>query len=207
MRDRLLAVAVGAAAFFVLVRSSSAEPPPPMEARSVATIIAALKASKAPPDLLSSVRWYAEVVQGETLQVPVGSPPQSLGAWSDNGALLASERASPTCEALPAERSKAARALLAEYGEALPASLRGLALAEAGKPDEAVQVFTRFATASFAEPNGCPGEHPMYSSRRVTSLERVRACVRRWVPKGNHAAIETLLERAKGCAASNRRVG
>jgi hypothetical protein len=207
MRASLLAGLVGVFAFTVLLRSSRAEPPPPMEPRKVSDILPALKASKAPADLVSSVRWYAEIVHGETLQVPVGSPPQSLGAWSDNGALLASEQANPTCAPLGAPEAQAARALLTEYGAALPAPLRGPALAEDGKPAEAVKVYTALAQAAFSQPAGCPGEHPMYSARRVARLERVRACVLRWAPDEAHPAVNEALRRAKACLASNRAVG
>lgn len=207
MRAPLVALVAAVLVVVGLVQSSRAEPPPPMEPRKVSDLLAALKTTKAPPDLLSSVRWYAEVAHGETLQVPVGSPPQSLGAWSDNGALLASERASSTCEPLGATESKAAQALATEFGAGLPASLRGLALAEAGKPSEAVKVLTDLARSMFPDEAKCPGEHPMYSHRRVERLSRVRACVQRWAPKADHSTVEKLLERAKSCAANNHAVG
>jgi hypothetical protein len=207
MRAPLVALVAAVLVVVGLVQSSRAEPPPAMEPRKVTDILAALKKTKAPPDILSSVRWYADVAHGETLQVPVGSSPQTLGAWSDNGALLASERASGTCEPLGAAESKAAQALATEFGTGLPASLRGVALADAGKATEAVKVFTELGRSMFPDEAGCPGEHPMYSHRRVERLSRVRACVQRWAPKADHASVEKLLERAKSCAANNHAVG
>lgn len=206
MRSPVIAALVVVFSLAVLVRSSRAEPPPMTEPRSVKDVLAALKASKADAATLSSVRWYAEVTHETTLQAPVGSPMTTLGPWSDNGPALAAESALGNCAPLAEADAKAAAALLKEFGAALPPALRGVALAQAGKVDEAAALY-REATLSMLPEGACPGEHPMYSHRRAGRMARQLSCLERWQPKGDHAAVKKAVERAKQCAANNHAVG
>ncbi|MBL8923682.1 MAG: hypothetical protein JNJ54_32810 [Myxococcaceae bacterium] len=193
-------------AVLVLARSSHAEPPPAMEPRKAGEVLAALKSTKAPAATLSSVRWFLEVTHGTVVQAPMGSPPSTLGPWGDNGPLLEAERALGDCAPLGEADAKAALALLAEYGAALPPALRGVALAQSGKVDEAAALY-RETTLSMLPAGACPGEHPMYSHRRASRMQRQAACLERWEPKADHAAVKKAVERAKACAANNHAVG
>lgn len=206
MRNLVVGVLVMAFAVLVLARSSRAEPPPAMEPRKVADVLAALKATKAPAPTLSAVRWFAEVAHGATVDAPIGSPLHTLGPWSDNGPLLDAENALGDCAPLKEADAKAAAALLAEFGAALPPALRGMALAQAGKVDEAAALY-RETTLAMLPAGACPGEHPMYSHRRASRMQRQAACLERWQPKGDHAAVKKAVERAKACAANNHAVG
>lgn len=206
MRAPLVAALVAVFSLVVLVRSGHAEPPPPMEPRSVQEVLAALTASKADKTTVSAVRWYAEVAHGTTLEAPVGSSKTTLGAWGDNGALMASESMLNGCAPMEAAEAKAAAALLKEYGDALPATLRGAALAQQGKVADAAALYRSLVLTSL--PDGkCPGEHPMYSGRRIGRLQLLISCVKRWQPKGDHAALDAVQQRAQACAANNHAVG
>lgn len=206
MRNLFVGVVMVAVVVLVLARSSRAEPPPETEPRKVGDVLAALKATKAPPETLSAVRWYAEVTRGTVVEAPVGSPADTLGPWSDNGRLLDAERALGDCAPLQPADGKAAAALLAEYRGALPVALRGMALAQSGKVDEAAALY-REATLSMLPAGACPSEHPMYSHRRAGRMQRQLSCLERWQPKADHAAVKKAVERAKSCAANNHAVG
>lgn len=206
MRNLFVGVLVVVLSVLVLARSSRAEPPPPMEPRKVGEVLAALKATKAPATTVSAVRWFAEVSHGATVSAPVGSPAHTLGPWGDNGPLLEAERALGDCAPLNEADAKAAGALLAEYGAALPPALRGVALAQSGKVDEAAGLY-RETTLAMLPAGACPGEHPMYSHRRASRMQRQAACLERWQPRGDHAAVKKAVERAKACAANNHAVG
>lgn len=204
MRSALVFAFAVAFILLSLSRASHAEPPPPMETRDVKAVLEAIK--KQQPKLraqLASVRWYVEVEEGTSVQAPVGSPLTTLGAWSADGAPLAWESA---CQPLEAPRKKAALALLAEFGEALPTKMRGVALLEQGKADEAAAIFTRIIEGALPA-KGCPSEHPMYSHQRVTSISLALKCVERAAPKKDRAKLEELLRRAESCAANNHAVG
>lgn len=207
MRARLVAALVAVFSLVVLVRAGHAEPPPPMESRPVDEVLAALKASKADKTTVSAVRWFAEVAHGTTLAAPVGSAKNTLGAWGDNGALMASEAALNGCAPMEPAEAKAAAALLKEYGDALPPTLRGAALAQQGKADDAAALYRSIVLTTLALEGPCPGEHPMYSGRRIGRLQLLIACVKRWQPKADHTRLDAVLQKAQTCAANNHAVG
>ena len=92
MRSLLVAAAVLGLAIAALASSSVfAGPPPESGPRDVKLIIEALKKKPAMKGELASVRFLSEVLGETTLDVPVGSSPETLGPWSDNVALLRSE--------------------------------------------------------------------------------------------------------------------
>jgi hypothetical protein len=210
MRSALVALAVAVFAVLVLVRGgfARAEPPPPMEERPLSKVIEALQGAKGMKAQLATARFYAEVFGGKTVQAPQGSPLTTLGAWGDDGNLLAAEASlgSRSCGAASAGEKKAALALLGEFGAVLPASLRGYALLEQGKNDEAASIFTDILQGALPS-GGCPGEHPMYSHRRVARMSMALACVKRATPKKSVEHLEKLLEKAKSCANDNHAVG
>ncbi len=205
MRTLPLLLGVVLVVVVVVVRAVHAEPPPPMESRSAAEVLQALEQSKTNSSTLAAVRWYVEVTHGTTLEAPVGSPKTTLGAWSDNGALLAAESALGSCEPMKKEDAAAALALLKRTGDALPPLLRGVALREKGDATGAERAFVDEARATLPAA-GCPSEHPMYSFRRVSRLSVMASCLARWKAK-DAAAVKALLERAKTCAANNHAVG
>lgn len=208
MRSLAAAVAVVAtAALLLLTRSSHAEPPRPEETRKLADVIAAVAKEKGKRPALASLRWYAEVNGVEQLSVPVGSTPTSLGQWGDNHAELGAIGALAACKPMDAAAKTAALALLKEFGDDLAPPLRAAALAEAGKPDDAVALFTQWGTSHLGD-GPCPGEHPMYSHRRVGHVGAALACVETLAPKSPAVArLKKVLERAKACAANNHAVG
>ncbi|MDP3500382.1 MAG: hypothetical protein Q8S33_08620 [Myxococcales bacterium] len=207
MRARLVAALVAVFSLVALVRAGHAEPPPPMESRRVDEVLAALKASKADKATVSAVRWYVEVAHGTTLPVPVGSSKTTLGAWGDNGALMASESALNGCAPMEPAEAKAAAALLKEYGDALAPTLRGAALAQQGKADDAAALYRSMVLTTLSLDGPCPSEHPMSSGRRIGRLQLLLACVKRWQPKGDHARLDAVLQQAQTCAANNHSVG
>lgn len=197
------ALAVAALAVVVVGRSVFAEPPPEMESRELKPIIAALAQDKARRRDLAAVRFYAEVFGGTHVSAPVGSPLTTLGAWSDNQALLAAEGSLNACTTLPTGALlQKASALAKEFGDALPPLLRAYTLAAEGKKADAVALFTAdFERA--AAPALCPGEHPMYSYRRVDHLSLVLACIKTLEPTRDVKPLERAVKHAQSCAAHN----
>ncbi len=207
------ALAAAAAAVFVLLtlaraNFARAEPPPAMEPRKLAAIVEALKKDPKLKPQLASVRFYGEVFRGETVMAPIGSPLTTLGPWSDDGALLLSESAisASACGPLGAAEKKAAVALLGEYGAALAPSLRGYALLEQGKADDAATLFAKLIDDALSD-GACPGEHPMYSHRRVAKMTMALRCLERAAPAKSRAPQEKRIERARSCATNNHAVG
>jgi hypothetical protein len=188
----------------LLVRSSHAEPPPQLETRDAKEVLKALLSSKADRTVVASVRWFVEVAHGEQLEAPVGGAMTEIGAWGDH--VLLAESTLGTCEPLSAADAATASKLLTEYGTALPPLLRGYALSQQRDLSRAQSLFTSEAKASLPS-TSCPSEHPMYSHRRIDRLGLILGCLKRWSPKGNHSAIEKLIERARSCAANNHAVG
>jgi hypothetical protein len=206
MRQLLAAALVLGFAVALLSRSVSAEPPPAMEPRQVAKILPALKAKPTLKAELASVRFYSEVFGRDSLQVPIGDPLESLGPWGDNGALLASESAIGECGALDAKQLSAASAILKDYGDSVPVTLRAFTLGQQGKKDEAAKLFTTFIDQQL--PAGkCPGEHPMYSHRRINRIGIALQCLKKFAPGRDVKAQEKQLERATTCANNNHAVG
>ncbi len=206
MRQLLAAAVVLGLAVALLSQTVSAEPPPAMERRDVAKILPALKAKPALKAELASVRFYAEVLGQTELQVPIGDPLESLGPWGDNGALLASERGISDCSALDAKQLTAASAILKDSGDALPVTLRAYTLGQQGKKDEAAKLFASFIDQQL--PSGkCPGEHPMYSHRRIGRIGFALECLKKFAPAKDVKAGEKQLQRAQDCANNNHAVG
>lgn len=201
----LLVSAVVVVMGLLLVKVGHAEPPPPMEERPAGEVLKALEQAKAKPRTVAAVRWYVEVAHGKTISAPKGSEKTSLGAWSDNNALLAAESALGSCEPMKKDDAAAALALLAQYGDSLPTLLRGAALKEKGDAEAAAAAFLDEAQSSLPSTT-CPSEHPMYSFRRVSRLTVMTRCLERWQAK-EAAEVKALLERAKQCAANNHAVG
>lgn len=205
MRSLLAAVATLLVAAALLARASRAEPPPPSESRDIKKVIAALEAKK--PALraeLASVRWAAEVAGVTQVSAPVGSSLETLGPWGDNEALLGVESG---CAPLDEKQLASAAALLKEYGDALPVLLRGHVLGQQGKTTDAAALFSGFIATQLPDGRACPGEHPMYSHRRVSRMSLALQCLERFAPKRDLAKERAALRRAKACAADNHAVG
>ena len=153
------------------------------------------------------MRFAGEVLGTKSLQAPIGSTLETLGPWSDNGALLGAEQsiASRGCGALSADELKAASALLKEYGEALPQTLRAYTLGQEGKKAEAADQFASFIDQQL--PGACQGEHPMYSYRRTSRISFALQCLKAFAPTRDVSAQEKTLQRAQDCAKNNHAVG
>ena len=207
MRSLLVAVVVLGLAVALLALPVSAEPPPPMERRDLAKITAALKAKPELKSSLASVRFYGEVLRQTALQAPTGSPLETLGPWGDNGALLGSEGviANHKCEALGADELAKASAIMKEYGDALPVTLRAYTLGQQGNKEEATKLFTTFIDEQLPK-GACPSEHPMYSHRRSRRIEFALQCLKQFGAK-DVTAQEKQLRRAEECARNNHAVG
>ncbi len=209
MRSALVAVAVAVFVVVTLARAglASAEPPPPMEEREIKKVIEALKKEPARKSSLASVRFYAEVLGGESVRAPVGSPLTTLGPWGDDGARLAAEAviASSACGSRAGTQQKAALSLLTEYRQELAPSLRGFALLEQGKGEDAAKIFGAMIDGALPEAE-CPSEHPMYSHRRVAMITMALSCLERAAPGGNRSAFTRRLEKARSCASNNHAV-
>lgn len=206
MRAPLTAAVIAVFSLVVLVRSSRAEPPPAMQSRPVAEVLDALKKSKADATTISAVRWYAEVLHESELQAPVGSAKTVLGPWGENGPLMDAENALGDCAPAEPAEAKAIAALFKEYGDALSPGLRGYALAQAGRVDDAAALYRQSVMALKLD-GPCPSEHPMYSYRRVGKMNRLLSCLKRWQPKADWKPVEKDIERARTCAANNHAVG
>lgn len=208
MRSLFVAFAVLGLAVALLSRSVFAEPPPAMEPRELSTIIAALKTKPALKTELASARFYGEVLGQRSLQAPIGSELVTMGPWGDNGALLGSEQeiGSHQCAALTPTELTAASALLKEYGEALPPTLRAFTLGQQGKKSEAAALYVAFIDQQLPA-GGCPSEHPMYSHRRTGRIGLALQCLKVFAPSRDVSAQERKLKRAQDCAANNHAVG
>lgn len=178
-----------------------------MENRDVKQVIAALEKQKGRRADLAAVRYFAEVYGGTMISAPVGSPLDSLGAWSDNSALMSAESSLNGCKDLPPEKQKAASALLAEFGADLPVLLRAGAMAGEGKKKEAAALFVSTLESMAPPSTDCPSEHPMYSYRRVGRMKLIIECVKTIEPKRDVTKLDELIKRANFCAANNHAVG
>ena len=210
MRSALAAVALAVFVVLALTRANfaRAEPPPPMEQRELSKVVEALKGDAALKPQLAAVRFYGEVLGGTTIRAPVGSPLTTLGPWGDNEALLSAEALieGKGCGPPGAAELKAAGALLTQFGPALSPALRGYTLLHQGKLDEAADIFGKLIDGALPEA-GCPGEHPMYSGRRVARMTMALHCLERAAPGKSRAAYEKRLEKARSCVKNNHAVG
>ena len=208
MRSLLVACAVLGLAVALLARSVSAGPPPAMEPREISKIVEALKKKPAAKSELAAVRFYGEVFAQKSMQAPIGRPMETLGPWGDNGALLGSENqiANRSCGALTAKELESASAILKEYGEAVPLTLRAFTLGQQGKKSEAAALFTSFIDKEKTAAE-CPSEHPMYSYRRSSRLSFALQCLKIFAPGKDVSAQQKTLERAESCATNNHAVG
>jgi hypothetical protein len=206
MRSVIAAVTVLLVSVVLLARAGLAEPPPPMEKRDIKKAIAALEKEKGRRGDLAVLRFASEVLAQTHVNGPVGSPITTLGAWSDNETLLSVEAALGGCGALDAEKEKKASALLKEFGGDLPLVPRAWTMGREGKKTEAAALLVD-ELKRFDLSKGCPGEHPMYSYRRISRMEVLLSCVKTFDPKRDAKPLQDLLEKAKACAANNHAVG
>lgn len=208
MRSFLVAAAVlGLAVAALASRFVFAEPPPQSGPRDVKLIIEALKKKPAMKGELASVRFISEVLGETTLDVPVGSSPETLGPWGDNEALLRSELliGVKACGPLMPAELKAAGSILADAKAAMPITLRAYTLGQQGKKKEAADLFATFVDQSFS--GQCASEHPMYSYRRTTRMKFALKCLQAFAPERDLSAQQKKLEAAETCARNNHGVG
>ena len=203
MRSLFAALLVLALSVALLSRSVLAEAPPQMEERKVSTILTALAKKPELKATLAALRFHVEVGGGTSLRVPVGSQPEEAdGAL---GAAEASLTAAECRETTPAEL-KAASALLAEYGEVLPVTLRAWTLGHQGKKAQAADLLAGVIDQQLAA-GKCPSEHPNNSYARVARISRVLECLQSFAPKRDVKKQKGVLEHAEACARNNSAEG
>jgi hypothetical protein len=188
----------------LVARSSGAEAPPPSETKPLKPAIEALKNKPSARAALASARWYVEVLGGESVSVYVGGTPETI-AYGAVGPAEA-EIANRDCGPLTPKELKAASAILAEFGEQLPLTLRAYTLGSQGKTDEGAQLFASWVEGQM--PLGpCPGEHPLTSGRRIRQMSFGLRCVEKFAPKRDVSKLKLLIKRAEECANTNHAVG
>jgi hypothetical protein len=205
MRSLLAALAVLVLSVALLARTSEAGPPPASETRELKPVIEALQKSNGLKGALATARWYAEVLGGQTVSVYAGSGPEQVafGAIGPAEAAISARECGP----LTPVELKAASAILAEFGDALPLTLRAYTLGQQpGKTDKAAELFAAYVEAQM--PSGpCPGEHPSTSGRRLGQMGFGLRCVQKFAPKRDVSRLLKLIERAQECARTNTAVG
>ncbi len=206
MRSRLAALTVVVVSVLLLSRAGFAEPPPAMEQRDIKKAIAALEKEKGRRSDLAVLRFASEVLGETHVNSPVGSPLTTLGAWSDNETLLSVERSLGACGALDAEKEKKASAVFKEFGSELPLIPRAWTMGREGQKAEAATLLVD-ELKRYDLSKGCPGEHPMYSYRRISRMEVLLSCVKTFDPKRDVKPLQSLVDKAKACAANNHAVG
>ena len=203
MRSLFAAVVVLALSVALLSRSVLAEAPPQMEERKVSTILAALRKRPELKATLATVRFYVEVGGGTALPVPEGSAAEE--AHDALGAAEQSLNAAECREITPAQLT-AASALLAEYGEVLPVTLRAWTLGHQGRKAQAADLLAGVIDQQLSA-GKCPSEHPTNSYARVARIARVLECLRSFAPKRDVKKQKVVLERAEACARDNSAEG
>ena len=203
MRSLFAAMVVLALSVALLSRSVLAEAPPSMEERKASAILAALRKKPELKPTLAALRFYVEVGGGEALQVPVGSEPEGA-----DGALGAAEQSlnAAACREVTPAALKAASALLSEYGEVLPVTLRAWTLGHQGKKAQAADLLAGVIDRELP-PGKCPSEHPTNSYSRVSRISRVLECLQSFAPKRDVKKQKAVLEHAEACARDNSAEG
>ena len=205
MRSLLAAVSVVVLASLVLARTVLAEPPPQTETRDIKKVLEALGKVKERTRDYAALRFYAEVFGGDSVSAPVGSPMDTVGTWGDE-ALLLPEGSLGSCEGVGEEGKKAAARLVKEYGDTLAPQLRAYTLGLEGKNKAAADLFA-LSVEAMAPGKSCPGEHPMYSGRRVGRMTRLLGCIQRLDPKRDVSKLKKLVDQAQQCLENNHAVG
>ena len=76
----------------------------------------------------------------------------------------------------------------------------------ASATNEAATLFGGFIDKEMPA-GACPGEHPMYSYRRIGRLSCALQCLKVFAPGRDVSSQENRLKRAEGCANANHAVG
>lgn len=169
-------------------------PPTPT---AIAPLLAKLQKNAEEKPRVAALRFLREVLAVEFAESYGEPTPDSLAEQAEG--LLASRGLAP----LAPEKREVAAALLVEYGEALPPSVRGFILAQQGK-------HTAAALTSFVEalvPKTCPGEHPDAGSARVRRGDFALQTLTKFAPKVERAALNAKRSAAMNCVMLHKAVG
>lgn len=199
MRSLLGSAVVLVVAVSLLAGSSLAGDRAPPMPTPIAPLLAKLKKNPAEKPRIAALRFLREVLAVEFAESYGEPTPDSLAAQTE-GVLAANDFA-----ALSPEKLKVAAALLNEYGDAMPPSVRGFVLAQQGKEKDAVAALTSFVEALV--PKVCPGEHPDEGSARVQRVDFALKTLAKFAPKVDHSAIDAKRNAAVACVANNHAVG
>ncbi len=202
MRSFFAAFVVLGLSIALLSRSVSAGPPMAPESRDLSAVIASLRLDPALKGSLAAARFYGEVFGGKSVNVYGFSP-------SGHNALAFSESqiSQRSCGPLTAPELKAASALLKEYGDALPVTLRAYTLGLEGKAQQSSDLFAGYLDSLALPPGPCPGEHRDSSHGRVRAMNFAMQCLRTMTPKREVSKQEGAIQRAVQCAGLNTTVG
>lgn len=205
MRQLLPALVVLGLAVTFIARPSEAGPPLPDAERSIPSLIEELsKRKKGPKTGLATARWYAGVFQGQLVSAPMKADAEVAAMASLRSAegLILGRQCSPA----KGRELDAASKVLAEFGEALPLTLRAYTLGSQGQGKDAANLLETHALG-LAPGKSCPGEHPDASARRTRAVRFGLECVKQFDPKRDVTKLQETLDAAERCAAKNTSVG
>ncbi len=197
MRSLVAAFVVLGLAAALLARSVSAGPPMAMPARDLQEAIASFQKQPGAKTSLASARFLAEVFGARTLE------------GQDQTGLFGAEAAisQRSCGALTPVERKAANALLKEFGDVLPVTLRAYTLGQLGKTKESADLFATFIDQQLPAGPDCPSEHPAVGGMRTWRMDLALQCVRVIAPARDVSKQVRQLERARKCVQTDNAVG
>jgi hypothetical protein len=198
MRSPLGAAVVLVVAAMLAAPSLAGDRAPPTPT-AIAPLLAKLQKNAEEKPRVAALRFLREVLAVEFAESYGEPTPDSLAEQAEG--LLASRGFAP----LTLEKREVAAALLVEYGEAMPPSVRGFILAQQGKDAAAVAALTSFVEALV--PKTCPGEHPDAGSARVRRVDFALKTLTKFAPKVDRAALNAKRSAAMNCVTLNNAVG
>ena len=196
MRSPLGSAVVLVVAAMLAAPSLAGDRAPPTPT-AIAPLLAKLQKNAEEKPRVAALRFLREVLAVEFAESYGEPTPDSLAEQAEG--LLASRGLAPRAP----EKREVAAALLVEYGEALPPSVRGFILAQQGK-------HTAAALTSFVEalvPKTCPGEHPDAGSARVRRGDFALQTLTKFAPKVDRAALTAKRSAAMNCVMLHKAVG
>lgn len=197
MRSVLGAVAVVVLAVLLLARTVSAGPPMVRPPRPMSEVIAEARKRPAAKAQWAGARFCLEVF-GIT----------SLEGNASPEAMVEQQLDQRSCGALTPAELKAATALLTEFGNELPPTMRAHTLAQQGKGEEAADVLAGFIdqlTSPIAK--ACPAEHPDTSGARMRRVGTALRCMKVYAPKRDLSPQLQRAGEARMCVKTNNTVG
>ena len=197
MRSRLAAAAVVVLSVAVLLVSQAgrAGQRAPTMSLPVKEVLAKMKKNpKTPKSDVATVRFYAEVFDGKTIELVMGD----LANAGFTGQHITDAVRATNCGPLKEPQLKAATALAAEYGDALPGYLRGYTLGQQGKAEEAGKLL--MPVLEEMQPlDRCVAFHPDDAGRHANRFVTWSQCLQKLVPQHDAKKLEALEKKVMAC--------